>query len=120
MSSKYGSLSSLVNINASTQEDKLLREWFGLSGNGKYSMELEFGKIFLGDLGYYLSIEDGVAYQVPVINKDTSMKVYYKEIGKESKLLFDAADILRNIKIKLGTEEEKNVLKVLSKYELLF
>ena len=120
LSSKYGSLSSLVNINASTQEDKLLREWFGLSGNGKYSMELEFGKIFLGDLGYYLSIEDGVAYQVPVINKDTSMKVYYKEIGKESKLLFDAADILRNIKIKLGTEEEKNVLKVLSKYELLF
>jgi len=103
------------NVNPSilfTQDelaDEYIRNWFGLEGEGTYSMVFDFGKIEYGAYGYYLLIEGNNVYQVPIIHPDTTMKVYYKE-GKEKKLIMDAAEILRNTKFELSDEEKEKVL----------
>ena len=123
LSGKKTSLSSLLvnrlyNISpsivftANKKADECIRNWFGLSGDGKFSMELDFGKAYIGDYGYYLLIENGDVFQVPIIHPDTTFKVYYTK-DKHTEYIFDAADILRTTKIKLADSEKEKVLKQL-------
>ncbi len=125
LSGKKTSLSSLlvdrlysyspsIVFNSKDKADECIRNWFGLTGSGKYSMQLDFGRVYVGDYGYYLLYEDGDFYQVPIIHEDTTMYVYYKE-GKEVKKLFDAAVLLRGLKIKLPESEKAKVLEQLKK-----
>ena len=111
---KYYNYSPSIVFTANKKADECIRNWFGLSGNGTYSMELDFGKVYVGDYGYYLIYENGEFYQVPIIHEDTTMYVYYKE-GKKVTKLFDAASILRGIRIKMSQEEKAKVLSQLKK-----
>lgn len=95
-----------------TEADKSIRNWFGLSGDGMYSMELDFGRVYVGDYGYYLLIENGEVYQVPIIHPDTTMKIYYTK-DKETQYVFDAAEILRKTRLKLSDAEKEKVLNQL-------
>ena len=117
---KYYNLTPSIIFTANSREDELIRGWFDLSGEGTYSMELDFGKVYVGDAGYYLSIENGEVYQIPIIQEDTTMNVYYKEKGENAQFLFDAADILRNTKIKLSDEEATKVINRLNEYDIKF
>lgn len=110
---KYSSAYPSILFSASTKADELIREWFSLDGNGQYYMEMNFAHVHLGDCGYYLIIEDGELYQIPLLHKDTELNIYYKENG-ESTFLFDAADILRNVKIKMSSEEASKVINKLN------
>lgn len=123
LSGKKTSLSSLLvnrlyNVRPSIiftsrkEADENIRNWFGLTGDGMYSMELDFGKVYIGDYGYYLLIENGEVYQVPIIHPDTTMKVYYTK-DKETQYVFDAADVLRKTRLKLSDTEKEKVLKQL-------
>lgn len=109
---KYYNYSPSIVFTASKKEDQYIREWFDLNGDGKYYMSLEFGRVNIGDYGYYLLYEDGDLYQVPIIHENTKMKVYYKDKNNTT-YLFDAADILRHTKIKLSDEEQKQIIKKL-------
>lgn len=110
---KYSSAYPSILFSADKKADELIRNWFGLGGDGQYSMEMGFGRVHVGDCGYYLTIEDGLVYQIPILHENTKLNVYYKE-GKESKLLFDAADVIRNIKIKMSEEEAIKVINRLN------
>jgi len=99
---------------AAGDADKCIRNWFGLSGSGKYSMEMTFGKVPLGEYGYYLLIENGTVYQVPIINANSSYKVYRKLNGKTT-YMFDAAQILRNAKLQLDDNAAAVVMRQLVK-----
>lgn len=99
---------------AAGDADKCIRNWFGLSGSGKYSMEMTFGKVPLGEYGYYLLIENGTVYQVPIINTNSSYKVYRKLNGKTT-YMFDAAQILRNAKLQLDDNAAAVVMRQLVK-----
>ena len=99
---------------AAGDADKCIRNWFGLSGSGKYSMEMTFGKVPLGEYGYYLLIEKGTVYQVPIINVNSSYKVYRKLNGKTT-YMFDAAQILRNAKLQLDDNAAAVVMRQLVK-----
>lgn len=106
---KFYDYSPSILFTANDKADEMIRSWFGLSGDGKYSMEFNFGKVNIGECGYKLIFENGEMYQVPIIHEGTTMKVYYKEDGQTTEM-FDAADILRNTKIKVSEEETKKVL----------
>ena len=106
------SYSPSIVFTSEKKADEYIRNWFGLSGTGKYSMELDFGRVYVGDYGYYLIIEDGEVYQVPIIHPDTTMKVYYTK-DKETQYVFDAAEVLRNTRLKLSDDKAEKVLKQL-------
>lgn len=105
----YGGSPSVI-LNGGSMADECIREWFGVDGEGKYSMLLNFGRVYVGDFGYRLILEDGVLYQVPMLHEDTSFQVYYKEKDGDAVCLFDAADILRNTKIRMPDEEAEKIL----------
>ena len=109
---KYYNYSPSILFEADKREDEMIRSAFNLSGNGKYSMQLEFARVNAGDCGYKLIFEDGVLYQVPIIHEGTKFNIYYTENG-ETKLLFDAADILRNTRIKVPQDEAEMILQQL-------
>lgn len=88
---------------AASDADKCIRNWFGLSGNGKYSMEMSFGKVKYGEYGYALIIENGAIRQIPLIHPDSSYDIYYKE-NKQTHYVMDAADVLRNTKLPLADD----------------
>lgn len=111
---RYYNYSPTIVFTANKKADECIRNWFGLSGSGTYSMELDFGRVYVGAYGYYLIYENGEFYQVPIIHEDTTMYVYYKE-GKKVTKLFDAASILRGIRIKLSEDEKAKVLNQLKK-----
>ena len=111
---KYYNYSPSIIFSANDKADELIRNWFGLTGDGKYSMELKFGKVYIGDFGYRLVVENNELYQVPIVHKDSSYKVYYKEKGKDAVFVLDAANILRCTRIKLSEDEKKKVLDKLS------
>lgn len=94
---------------AASDADKCIRNWFGLSGSGKYSMDMTFGKVEYGDYGYALIIENGAIRQIPLIHTDSSYDIYYKE-NKQTQFVMDAADILRNTKIPLADDEARTVM----------
>lgn len=94
---------------AASDADKCIRNWFGLSGNGKYSMEMSFGKVKYGDYGYALIIENGTIRQIPLIYSDSSYDIYYKE-NKKTHFVMDAADVLRNTKLPLADDEARIVM----------
>lgn len=94
---------------AASDADKCIRNWFGLSGNGKYSMELSFGKVKYGDYGYALIIENGAIRQIPLIHSDSSYDIYYKE-NQQTHYVMDAADVLRNTKLPLADDEARTVM----------
>lgn len=48
-------------------------------------------------------------YQVPHLHEDTEFRVYYSENG-EATYLFDAADLLRNLRIEMPEDEAEKVL----------
>lgn len=111
---KYYNYSPSIVFTYSDKADECIRNWFGLTGDGKYYMDLEFGKVYVGDFGYRLVVEDNELYQVPIIHEDSSYKVYYKEKGKDPVFVLDAADVLRCTRIKLSEEEKNKVLNQLS------
>lgn len=111
---KYYNYSPSIIFSSSDKADELIRNWFGLTGDGKYSMELTFGRVYIGDFGYRLIVENNELYQVPIVHKDSSYKVYYKEKGKKAVFVLDAANILRCTRIKLPEDEKKKVLDKLS------
>lgn len=94
---------------AASDADKCIRNWFGLSGNGKYSMEMSFGKVKYGDYGYALIVENGAIRQIPLIHSDSSYDIYYKE-NKQAHFVMDAADVLRNTKLPLADDEARTVM----------
>lgn len=108
---KFYDYSPSIVFTADDKADEWIRSWFGLTGDGKYTMACEFGNVF-GEFGYKLIFENGELYQVPIIHDGTKLNVYYKENG-EYKWLFDAADLLRKTKIKLPEEEAEKVLEQL-------
>ena len=116
---KYYNIDPMIIFTASKKEDEIIRDAFNLSGDGKYSMQLNMGKVFIGDLGYRLSYEDGIMYQIPIIHEDTTMNVYYTENGKTS-FAFDAADILRKTKIQMNEEETSRIINQLVKEGYLY
>ena len=77
-------------------------------------MDMTFGKVPLGEYGYYLLIENGTVYQVPIINTNSSYKVYRKLNGKTT-YMFDAAQILRNAKLQLDDNAAAVVMRQLVK-----
>ncbi len=83
-------------------------------------MELNFGKVLLGDYGHYIVIngKDDM-YQVPIINKNTTMKVYYTENGK-TEFVFDAADKLRNARLPIKDEIKKEIVSQLENNRFIF
>ena len=116
LSGKKTSLSSLlvnrlyavspsIVFTANKKADEYIRNWFGLEGDGTYSMELDFGRVQDGDYGYYLMIENGEVYQVPIIHPNTSFKVYYTK-DKQTQYIFDATDVLRGTRIKVSDAEK--------------
>lgn len=94
---------------AASDADKCIRNWFGLSGNGKYSMEMSFGKVKYGDYGYALVIENGTIRQIPLIHPDSSYDIYYKE-NNQTYHVMDAADVLRNTMLPLADNEARTVM----------
>ncbi len=130
LSGKKTSLSSLlvnrlyavspsIVFTANKKADEYIRNWFGLEGDGTYSMELDFGKVQVGDYGYYIMIEDGEVYQVPIIHPNTSFKVYYTK-DKKTQYIFDAADVLRGTRIKFSDSEKEKVLQQLNNSGYIF
>lgn len=114
---QYFSRQPTILFTCGKKADECLREWFNLTGDGRYSMELDFGQVYVGDPGYRLVIENGTVYQYPLIHKDTTMNVYFKPTGeKKAELVFDAAKILRNTKIKMDDDEAEKVLNRLREY----
>jgi len=114
---KYFKVEPSIVFTCGKRADECLRNWFNLEGEGRYSMELNFGKVNVGDPGYRIIIENGKVYQYPIIHSDTTMKVYYKEKGaKKAEYLFDAANMLRNTRIEMADEEAKKVLNQLRKH----
>lgn len=111
---RFYNYSPSIIFTADQKADEYIRNWFGFTGDGKYSMELEFGRVLVGDYGYRLVVENGELYQVPIVHPNSSYKVYYKETGKSAVFVIDAADVLRNIRIKLADDEKKKVLDKLS------
>lgn len=99
---------------AADDADKCIRNWFGLSGNGKYSMEMSFGKIKYGDYGYALILENGAIRQIPLIHADSSYDIYYKE-NKQTYFIMDATDALRNTKLPLADDEAHTIMVQLVK-----
>ena len=99
---------------AASDADKCIRNWFGLTGNGKYSMEMSFGKVKYGDYGYTLIIEDGAIRQIPLIHSDSCYDIYYKE-NKQTYFVMDAADVLRDTKLPLADDEARIVMVQLVK-----
>lgn len=89
--------------------DKCIRNWFGLTGNGRYSMDMTFGKIKYGSYGYALIIENGAVYQIPLIHSDSTYNIYYKE-NKQWRFVMDAADILRNAKLPMADDEARTLM----------
>lgn len=94
---------------AAGDADECIRKWFGLSGNGKYSMEMSFGKVKFGDYGYALIIENGAIRQVPLIHPDSTYCIYYKE-NNQTHYVMDAAEVLRNTKLPLADDEARIVM----------
>ena len=94
---------------AASDADKCIRNWFGLSGSGKYSMEMSFGKVKYGNYGYALIIENGAIRQIPLIHSDSSYDIYYKE-NNQTHYVMDAADVLRNTKLPLADDEARTVM----------
>lgn len=89
--------------------DKCIRNWFGLTGNGRYSMDMTFGKIKYGSYGYALIIENGAVHQIPLIHSDSTYNIYYKE-NKQWRFVMDAADILRNAKLPMADDEARTLM----------
>ena len=98
-------VSPSIVFTANKKADEYIRNWFGLEGDGTYSMELDFGRVQDGDYGYYLMIENGEVYQVPIIHPNTSFKVYYTK-DKQTQYIFDATDVLRGTRIKVSDSEK--------------
>lgn len=94
---------------AASDADKCIRNWFGLSGNGKYCMEMSFGKVKYGDYGYALVVENGVVCQIPLIHSDSSYDIYYKE-NNQTYHVMDAADVLRNTKLPFADDGARTVM----------
>lgn len=111
---RYYNYSPSIIFSSNKKADECIRNWFNVGGSGTYSMNLKFGRVYVGDYGYFLLIENGTFYQVPIIHPNSSYKVYYSENGKPS-FVFDAADVLRNAKIRLPDEEASKVLRQLIK-----
>ena len=107
---RYFSSSPSILFTCGCKADELIRAWFDLDGEGRYSMRMTFGRVLIGDCGYRLLIEDGKVYQVPHLHEDTEFLVYYKEDGV-STYLFDAADLLRNLRIEMPEKEAEKVLE---------
>lgn len=107
---KYYGGSPSVILEGGSMADECIRDWFGLGGEGRYSMRMKFGRVQVGDTGYRLILEDGVLYQVPRLHADTSFEVYYKNTDGETVRILDAADLLRDLKIRLPEEEAEKVL----------
>ena len=99
---------------AASDADKCIRNWFCLSGSGKYSMDMTFGKVKYGDYGYALIIENGAIRQIPLIHADSSYDIYYKE-NKQMHFIMDAADALRNTKLPLADDEAHTIMVQLVK-----
>ena len=106
---KFYSASPSILFTGGSKADEMIRSWFDLDGEGRYSMSMTFGRVLIGDCGYRLILEDGKLYQVPLLHEDTEFRVYYKENG-ETTYLFDAADLLRNLRIEMPEEEAEKVL----------
>lgn len=106
---KYYSSSPSIIFTGGSKADEMIRSWFDLDGEGRYSMSMTFGRVLIGDCGYRLILEDGKLYQVPHLHEDTEFRVYYSENG-EATYLFDAADLLRNLRIEMPEDEAEKVL----------
>ena len=113
------SVSPSIVFTSNKKADEYIRNWFGLDGAGTYSMELNFGRVQVGNYGYYIMIEDGEVYQVPIIHPDTSFKVYYTK-DKQTQYIFDAADILRGTRIKISDSEKEKILQQLNNSGYIF
>lgn len=111
---RYYNFSPTIVFSSNTKADECIRNWFGITGSGQYSMDMSFGKVPLGEYGYYLLIENGTVYQVPIINANSSYKVYRKLNGKTT-YMFDAAQILRNAKLQLDDNAAAVVMRQLVK-----
>ena len=96
-------------LRAADNVDQYLRKWFGLSGNGKYSMDIKFGKVKYGDYGYAIVIEDGVVRQVTLVHPDSSYKIYCKE-NKKTTFVMDAADVIRKEKAPMAYGEARTLM----------
>ncbi len=107
---QYFSVSPSIIFTGSKKADEMIRSWFNLDGEGKYSMSMTFGRVYIGDCGYRLIFEGDKIYQVPHLHEDTEFRIYYKEDGK-STYLFDAAELLRNTRFELPKEEAAKVRK---------
>lgn len=117
---KYYNFSPSILFTSDNKADECIRKWFNLDGDGIYSMYCEFDKAYIGDYGYYLLIEDKKhIFQVPILNEETTMKVYYTE-DKETRYLFDAADILRNVKIELSDDAREEIIEQLEENNFTF
>lgn len=111
---RYYNFSPTMVFSSNTKADECIRNWFNITGSGQYSMELSFGKVNLGEYGYYLMIKNGIVYQVPIINDNSSYKVYRSLNGKTS-YMFDAAQLLRNARLQLDDNAAMVVMQQLVK-----
>lgn len=96
-------------LRAASDADKSIRSMFGLTGNGTYSMTMNFGKVTYSDYGYAIVIENGAIHQVPLIHPDSTYNVYYKE-NKKTSFVLDAADILSNVRLPLAEDEARTIM----------
>lgn len=111
---RYYNYSPTIIFTASAKADQCIRQWFNLTGSGKYAMQLTFGKIPYNEYGYYLLIENGTVYQKPIIHANSTYKVYRTLNGKTT-YMFDAAQILRNAKLQLPNDAAAVVMRQLVK-----
>lgn len=109
MLTEYHSGEASYILWAASDADKCIRSWFGLGGNGKYTMEMTFGNVKCSDYGYALLIKNGAVYQTPLIHPDSTYPIYYKENGKWNYVM-DAANILRSTQLLLVEDDARTVM----------
>ena len=112
---RYYNFSPTIIFTASKKADEIIRNCFGVSGEGRFSMDMKFGKVEFGEYGYYMVLEDGRLYQLPILHKDSSYKIYHHLDGNSSVVL-DAADVLRNARLNMSDSEAAIVMKQLVKH----
>ncbi len=109
---RYYNFSPTVVFTSDTTADACIRNWFGFTDSGKYGMELSFGRVMVGDYGYYLLVENGMIYQVPIIHESSTYIVYRTLNGKTS-ALFDAAPLLRCTRSQMKSDDAIVVMRYL-------